>query len=91
MTHLFRTAGEIASEFLAAAGTCLYLLGLFGALYTALEKLPEPINWPARAMRDGGTDRPSARPVRRLTANLTAVGSWTGSSPGRSPLRMCAT
>ncbi len=40
MTHLFRTAGEIASEFLAAVGTCLYLLGLFGALYTALDKLP---------------------------------------------------
>ena len=39
MTHLFRTASEIASEFLAAVGTCLYLLGVFGALYTALDKL----------------------------------------------------
>ena len=39
MAHLFEAARDIASDFLAAVGTCLYLLGFFGALYTALDKL----------------------------------------------------
>ena len=39
MSHLLAAARDIASDFLAAVGTCLYLLGFFGALYTALDKL----------------------------------------------------
>ncbi len=39
MPHLFEAARDIASDFLAAVGTCLYFLAFFGALYTALDKL----------------------------------------------------
>ena len=39
MARPFETARDIASDFLAAVGTCLYLMGFFGALYTALDKL----------------------------------------------------
>ncbi len=39
MARLFEAARGIASDFLAAVGTCLYLLGFFGALYAALDKL----------------------------------------------------
>ena len=39
MPHLFEAASDIANDFLAAVGTCLYLLGFFGAIYTALDKL----------------------------------------------------
>ena len=39
MSGLFEAARDIASDFLAAVGTCLYLLGFFGALHTALDKL----------------------------------------------------
>ena len=39
MPHLFEAARDLANDFLAAVGTCLYLLGFFGAVYTALDKL----------------------------------------------------
>jgi hypothetical protein len=39
MPRLFEEARDIASDFLAAVGACLYFLGFFGALYTALDKL----------------------------------------------------
>jgi len=39
MSRLLEAACDIAGDFLAAVGTCLYLLGFFGALYTALDKL----------------------------------------------------
>jgi hypothetical protein len=40
MSRLFKPACEIASDFLAAVGTSLYLLGVFAALHAALDKLP---------------------------------------------------
>ena len=39
MLHLFEAARDIASDFLAAVGTSLYLLGFFGRIYAALDKL----------------------------------------------------
>ena len=39
MAHLFGAARDIASDFLAAVGTCLYFLAFFGALHAALDKL----------------------------------------------------
>ena len=39
MSRFFEAARDTASDFLAAVGTCLYLLGFFGAVYTALDKL----------------------------------------------------
>jgi hypothetical protein len=39
MSHLFQSACDIASDFLAAVGTSLYLLGVFAALHAALDKL----------------------------------------------------
>ena len=39
MPHLFEAARDIANDYLAAVGTCLYFLGFFGAIYTALDKL----------------------------------------------------
>jgi hypothetical protein len=39
MSSLFEAARDIASDFLAAVGTCLYLLGFFGAIHAALDKL----------------------------------------------------
>ena len=39
MLPLPEAARDIAQDFLAAVGTCLYLLGFFGAIYTALDKL----------------------------------------------------
>ena len=39
MQSLFHTARETAEDFLAAVGTCLYLFGFFGAIYSALDKL----------------------------------------------------
>ena len=39
MSRLFEDARGIASDFLAAVGTCLYFFGFFGAIYTALDKL----------------------------------------------------
>ena len=39
MSDLFEAARDIASDFLAAVGTGLYLMGFFGAIYTALDKL----------------------------------------------------
>jgi hypothetical protein len=39
MPHLPEAARDIAQDFLAAVGTCLYLLGFFSAVYTALDKL----------------------------------------------------
>ena len=39
MARLFEAARDTASDFLAAVGTCLYLLGFFGALHAALDKL----------------------------------------------------
>jgi hypothetical protein len=39
MPHLPEAARDTAQDVLAAMGTCLYLLGFFGALYTALDKL----------------------------------------------------
>ena len=40
MFHLFEFTRGIASDFLAAVGTSLCLLGFFAAIYTALDKLP---------------------------------------------------
>ena len=39
MPHLLEAAGDTAQDFLAAVGTCLYLLGFFGAIYDVLDKL----------------------------------------------------
>ena len=39
MPHLPEAARDIAQDFLAAVGTGLYLLGFFGAIHTALDKL----------------------------------------------------
>ena len=39
MSDLFEAARDIAQDFLAAVGTGLYLMGFFGAIYTALDKL----------------------------------------------------
>ena len=39
MPHLSEAARDTAQDFLAAVGTCLYLMGFFGAIYTALDKL----------------------------------------------------
>ena len=39
MPHLLEAARGIANEFLAAGGTCLYLLGFLGAIYDVLDKL----------------------------------------------------
>ena len=39
MSRLSEAARDIASDVLAAVGTCQYFLGLFGAIYTALDKL----------------------------------------------------
>ncbi len=39
MARLSEAARDTASDFLAAVGTCLYLLGFFGAVYAALERL----------------------------------------------------
>ena len=39
MSRLSEDARDIASDLLAAVGTCLYFLGFFGALYSALDKL----------------------------------------------------
>ncbi len=39
MPHLLEAARDIANDFLAAVGTCLYFLGFFGAIYTPLDKL----------------------------------------------------
>ena len=39
MSHLLGAARDTAQDFLAAVGTCLYFLGFFGAIYTALDKL----------------------------------------------------
>ena len=36
MSHLFEAARDIASDFLAAVGTCLYFLAFFAAIHTAL-------------------------------------------------------
>ena len=40
MSRLFEAARDIASDFLAAVGTSLYLFGFFAVIYTALDKLP---------------------------------------------------
>jgi hypothetical protein len=40
MARLFEAARDIASDFLAAVGTCLYFLAFLGALHSALERLP---------------------------------------------------
>ena len=37
--RLFEAARDVASDFLAAVGTSIYLLGFFGAIYIALDKL----------------------------------------------------
>jgi hypothetical protein len=39
MTRLHEAARDVASDFLAAVGTSIYLLGCFGAIYTALGRL----------------------------------------------------
>ncbi len=39
MPRLYGAARDVASDFLAAVGTSIYLLGFFGAIYTALERL----------------------------------------------------
>jgi len=39
MSALLEAARDTAQDFLAAVGTCLYFLGFFGAIYTALDKL----------------------------------------------------
>ncbi len=39
MPHLLEATRDIANDFLAAVGTCLYFLGFFGAIYVALGKL----------------------------------------------------
>ncbi len=39
MSRLFEAARDTASDFLAAVGTCLYFLGFFSAVHTALDKL----------------------------------------------------
>ena len=40
MPRLPEAARGIASDCLAAAGACLYFLAFFGAIRTALDKLP---------------------------------------------------
>ena len=40
MSRLFRAVRDTANEFLAAAGTCLYLLGFLAVIHTVLDKLP---------------------------------------------------
>ncbi len=39
MARLYEAARDVASDFLAAVGTCLYLLAFFGALHSALARL----------------------------------------------------
>ena len=39
MLHLSEAARDIANDFLAAVGTSLYVLGFFGAIHAALDKL----------------------------------------------------
>ena len=39
VSRLFEAARDVASDFLAAVGTCLYLLGFLAALHAALERL----------------------------------------------------
>jgi hypothetical protein len=39
MSRLFQSACDIASDFLAAVGTSLCLLGVFATLHAALDKL----------------------------------------------------
>ena len=39
MSHLSEAARDVASDFLAAVGACLYFLAFFGALHAALERL----------------------------------------------------
>ena len=39
MARLFEAARDVAGDFLAAVGTSIYLLGFFGAIYIALDKL----------------------------------------------------
>ncbi len=39
MSRLSEAARDIASDFLAAVGTCLYFLAFFGAVHAALDKL----------------------------------------------------
>ena len=39
MSRLFQSAHDIASDFLAAVGTSLCLLGVFAALHAILDKL----------------------------------------------------
>ena len=39
MPHLSEAARDTADDFLAAVGTCLCLLGFFGAIYDVLDKL----------------------------------------------------
>jgi hypothetical protein len=39
MPDLLEAARGIVNDFLAAVGTCLYLLGFFGAIYDVLDKL----------------------------------------------------
>ena len=39
MARLFGAARDIASDFLAAVGTCLYFLAFLAALHSALERL----------------------------------------------------
>ncbi len=41
MPHLLEAARGIADDFLAAVGTCLYLLGFFGAIYDVLDRLSQ--------------------------------------------------
>jgi hypothetical protein len=39
VSHLSEAARGVTQNFLAAMGTRLYLMGFFGAVYTALDKL----------------------------------------------------
>ncbi len=39
MARLLEAARDVASDFLAAVGACLYFFAFFGAIYTALDKL----------------------------------------------------
>ena len=39
MPHLLKATRDIANEFLASVGTCLYLMGFFGAVYDVLDRL----------------------------------------------------
>ncbi len=40
MSRLIEAARDTASDFLAAVGTCLYLLGFLAVIHTVLDKLP---------------------------------------------------